>query len=388
MTPWIPQISFHKLTELISKNWATIDEESKSYCTKLSEMSRKRYKENMNKFNASRKILELKQEKSIMLAATENSQMKQVGTPPRAKATRPLLRTTIHAVTPDRSYSSKSSDEHPPKQPVVTPSYNPHANRRPVSYPPPAPYYGYGTSPPPPLPPSPPPMPTQVLPQYHPTYARIPSPLPSTMPSPMASRSSPNYHGYGQYYYPYKPHKNYYPPYKNAHYSNTHETRRSVYNYYNQESMSSSYAPPPDHHWNYPAHLVSAIYKPYKHICNSHDGKYDYDCYAASSQRQDSTCKRGNHSSPEAPQNYSKTQGDSTNIHSMMSFDSPKSNQIEFDLSFENLKACQSKEQKLEGNEASNHGAYANGSQEEDEESIMGWLREGLLPVDTGGIPF
>ena len=46
------QISFKDLTEIISKNWATIDGETKEYCTRVSEIGRKRYKEDVTKYNA------------------------------------------------------------------------------------------------------------------------------------------------------------------------------------------------------------------------------------------------------------------------------------------------------------------------------------------------
>ena len=141
----------------------------------------------MSKFNASRKIIELKQEKSEMMAARARDGPGQhpLRTSPRTKSSRlsPPPAPPIHTVTPDR-YRSNSHHEHssPKRQPpvVVTPPYNPYDNRRPMYYPSP-PYYGHGNvAPPPPLPGPPSPMPSNVAGYYRPHHhAPVPPPMPS-----------------------------------------------------------------------------------------------------------------------------------------------------------------------------------------------------------------
>lgn len=56
---------------MISKNWAIIDQETKNYCQTISEITRKRYKEELSRYNAGQKILELQKEKSEMMEMRE-----------------------------------------------------------------------------------------------------------------------------------------------------------------------------------------------------------------------------------------------------------------------------------------------------------------------------
>ncbi|KAL9183653.1 hypothetical protein ACHAXT_004509 [Thalassiosira profunda] len=148
-------ISFKDLTEIISKNWATIDAETKEYCTRVSEIGRKRYKEDVTKYNASQKIIQLKKEKAAMENArkhrVEHFQAKKAfNSPPRQEKTPDRIMSQAPVVTPQSAYSNSN------RLPMFLPSG-------------PVPFHPYG--PPPPLPP---PMPHSVpsrsppaMPMYH-----------------------------------------------------------------------------------------------------------------------------------------------------------------------------------------------------------------------------
>jgi hypothetical protein len=179
------KISFQDLCEMISKNWSEIDEETKNYCTTLSDIGRKRYMELKKRYNASQKIIELKKEQAQMIAEREKRQehfdqakrLKTFSSPPRTKAA-----SSSKSVTPDRPLSNHPerpiSNPHPcqphnQRSPaVVTPQYSGYDNRAPMFYP--SPYHGSNAGPPPPmpqhLPPSmpPPSMPLSSPPMHHP----------------------------------------------------------------------------------------------------------------------------------------------------------------------------------------------------------------------------
>lgn len=164
------QISFKDLTEIISRNWAAIDKETKDYCTHVSEIGRKRYKETMIRYNASQKIIQLKEEQAAM-AMEHASRMKrthaqqQQSQLPNTKICRSPMtlgrgKKNSNPVTPERILSHHA--------PIVTPSrsagggYNNHhsqmnMNMRLNAGPHAAFYQQYG--PPPPLPP---PMPSSM----------------------------------------------------------------------------------------------------------------------------------------------------------------------------------------------------------------------------------
>mmetsp|Transcript_7583 Transcript_7583/g.16519 ORF Transcript_7583/g.16519 Transcript_7583/m.16519 type:complete len:463 (+) Transcript_7583:343-1731(+) len=151
------KISFKELTGIISKNWANIDTETKDYCTRVSEIGRKRYKETMSRYNASQKILQLKKEHEAMENAREQrmeqfQQNKEIRSPPRPE------KGNRNPVTPDRMMS-----HHAPI--VVTPSHSGYNdNRIPMFAPSSAhAYHHYG--PPPPMPHS---MPHSMQSQHHP----------------------------------------------------------------------------------------------------------------------------------------------------------------------------------------------------------------------------
>lgn len=79
---------------------------------------------------------------------------------------------------------------------------------------------------------------------------------------------------------------------------------------------------------------------------------------------------------------------DDTKIYSTMSFDSIKTNQMNFNLSLDNLNGCGESEGNEERIENATNGNFLNVLQE-DEESILGLLREDLVPFDTSNpIPF
>ncbi|KAL7552614.1 hypothetical protein ACHAWF_015851, partial [Thalassiosira exigua] len=148
------KISFKDLTEIISKNWAIIDAETKDYCTRISEMGRKRYKQQMARFNASQKILQLKKEHAAMEHAKEKRpeiiQSKDCDSPSRPGKGEPDRISSHHApiVTPPRAPPNQGYNN---RTPIFVPSGGHHA------------FHHYG--PPPPLPP---PMPHSLQGQSRP----------------------------------------------------------------------------------------------------------------------------------------------------------------------------------------------------------------------------
>ena len=146
------KISFQDLTEMISKNWASIDEETKHYCQTVSEIGRKRYKEELNRYNASQKLIELKAEQAEMIAKRHKRQelfktKPAVCSPPRLKT----QESACNAVTPDRiTYAHR---------PVVTPPHRRIEHNVSMFYP-----TNYGI--PPPMPP--PSNPHIALQRHHP----------------------------------------------------------------------------------------------------------------------------------------------------------------------------------------------------------------------------
>ncbi|KAL3800026.1 hypothetical protein ACHAWO_004704 [Cyclotella atomus] len=361
------KISFQELTGKISQNWATIDDESKNYCTTISEIGRRRYKYNMARFVASKKIMELKEEMSMILAAKEKIVNKQVTTPSRAKAPRPPVPPTIHSVTPDRprfvkSYEPHVHERHPP---VVTPPYNPYANRRPM-YHSNGPYYNHtGAVAPPPWPPRPPPpMPGHSPPHYH-HYARMPSPPP--MPPPMPSSSSAHYNGeYHQYNTEYGPHSNAY------HGSYTQGTSHPGYHHCtHQEGRVPAHAPAAAHHWHHHVHneargissrssVPETAHQDDCHFPAQYDVQYNDNC------------------SPKVVDSSLLTHDDASKIQLTMSFDSIKISQMSVNLSNDNLNVYE--ESKLGGTCA---------GENEDDESILGFLRDDFIPFDANNeIPF
>jgi len=147
------QISFKELTGIISQNWSTIDKETKDYCTQISEMGRKRYKEVMIRYNASQKVIQLKKEHAEMQSAKNNRFGQQSKSTKSAKLCRSPTQTVHFAkakksnpVTPERNLS------HHAAAPIVTPSRSAYSNQFPMHVPSGPQFYGqYG--PPPPLPP-------------------------------------------------------------------------------------------------------------------------------------------------------------------------------------------------------------------------------------------
>ena len=145
---------------MISKSWSTIDAETKAYCTKISEFGRKRYKEQMVRFNASQRIIQLKKEQAAAAMGKKGIEpfhMKgRTGSPPRAEKSEKNA-----AVTPDRilSHQAPIVSKAPPRAlkapPIITPpNHNGSNNRVPMF----VPFHHYG--PPPPLPP---PMPRSMM---------------------------------------------------------------------------------------------------------------------------------------------------------------------------------------------------------------------------------
>lgn len=158
--------------------------------------------------------------------------------------------------------------------------------------------------------------------------------------------------------------------------SNAHRKDHSGYHYYeNSDRYDPSYAPAAARHWNHndAAGYNSSVYQPAKHEEDRHKKVQD-------------NASRGHES--KSPDARSKTHHETVNIYSTMSFDSIKSSQIQFNLSADNLSAYGASPQQQEGLGSSNHGDFKFGLQE-DEESILGLLREDLVPFDTSsGIPF
>ncbi len=153
ITIFLLKISFQELTDLISKNWATIDEETKNYCQTVSEISRKRYKEELNRYNAAQKILELQREKSEMTEMREK----------RMALFKPKVTTS-----PPRQTTSEGS-----RKVVVTPERLPWRHQPGIASPVdsstgvPITYKRRKTYIPPPLPQVPPPL----LPYHAPMYS-------------------------------------------------------------------------------------------------------------------------------------------------------------------------------------------------------------------------
>lgn len=122
-------ISFKELTGIISANWATVDKTTKEYVTAISEMGRKRYRDEMARFNASQKISEHKKEQAskgddnasaIEPLKRQPSSKKNVGSPARrkkgSKGGKPI------PVTPDRR-NLPIAHKPKPSAPVVTPPH-------------------------------------------------------------------------------------------------------------------------------------------------------------------------------------------------------------------------------------------------------------------------
>ena len=166
-----------------------MDKETKEYVTAISDLGRKRYKDEMTSFNASKKIIQLKEEHADITAVTAKTLKKQAtmknvhsGSPKRRNAG--SLKGKPFPITPDQTISNlpiahkpsaahKPSPEHKSSFPVVTPPrrFN-HPN---------APYHQFQ------LPPSlPPPMPTTMLcppnmpPSYHNRPRQFECPLNTT----------------------------------------------------------------------------------------------------------------------------------------------------------------------------------------------------------------
>lgn len=140
------KVSFKDLTGIISKNWANIDVETKDFCTRISQIGRKRYKETITRYNAAQKIIQLKKEREQRL---DQSKKNICVSPPRSEKG--------HHSKPDRVVSCHA----PIVAHVVTPprsGYN--DNRNPTFVPS---FHQYG--PPPPLPP---PMPQHCMSGQHP----------------------------------------------------------------------------------------------------------------------------------------------------------------------------------------------------------------------------
>jgi len=106
------KISFQQLTDMISKNWATIDEETKNYCQAISEITRKRYKEELSRYNAAQKILELQKEKSEMMEMREKRMAlfkpKVAKSPPRQSTIKGSRKAVV---TPERLPLLHQSDK-------------------------------------------------------------------------------------------------------------------------------------------------------------------------------------------------------------------------------------------------------------------------------------
>ncbi|KAL7541630.1 hypothetical protein ACHAXR_011082 [Thalassiosira sp. AJA248-18] len=188
------KISFKDLTAIISKNWATIDPETKSYCTRVSEMGRKRYKEQITRYNASQKILQLKKEHAAMESAREKrieqfQQKKNPSSPPRPKE-----QGKRDPTTPDRIISQQHA-------PVVTPPNHGYNNRVPMFVPSDAhalahahAFHHYG-----PPPPMPPPMPHGMQNHHGMQGQHLPPPM------PMYYQQQYQHQHHPQYSYPQAP---------------------------------------------------------------------------------------------------------------------------------------------------------------------------------------
>ena len=134
-------ISFQDLTAIISKNWATIDKETKDYCTSVSDLGRKRYKETMIQYNASQKIIQLSKERAAMEMARDQ-RMDQQFNPNSLGVSRSL------PTTPDRTVFRSGSQIVTP--PYSSTNYNHSSYATPIHVPSSGSYRPYG--PPPPMP--------------------------------------------------------------------------------------------------------------------------------------------------------------------------------------------------------------------------------------------
>eukprot|EP00574_Skeletonema_japonicum_P006371 CAMPEP_0201726000 /NCGR_PEP_ID=MMETSP0593-20130828/9215_1 /ASSEMBLY_ACC=CAM_ASM_000672 /TAXON_ID=267983 /ORGANISM="Skeletonema japonicum, Strain CCMP2506" /LENGTH=385 /DNA_ID=CAMNT_0048217463 /DNA_START=120 /DNA_END=1277 /DNA_ORIENTATION=+ len=176
-------ISFKELTGIISTNWATVDKETKDYVTLISELGRKRYKDLMNRFNASQKTIQLQKkhaEADQARKVSENlkkqpptTKIVHVGTPQKGKAI---------PVTPDRTMSNLPPIVYEPSPSVANPHGYHHPNL-PIMYP-----HRYGiTQLPPPLPP---PMPSTMSPNMPPQYQRRPRQFECNRPVKISKKGS------------------------------------------------------------------------------------------------------------------------------------------------------------------------------------------------------
>jgi hypothetical protein len=168
-----------------------VDEETKDYVSRISELGRNRYKEEMNRFNASQKIKQLQKAHANMAAnaATKmGNNLKrypiatktvQVGSPVQRNMA--SLKAKPMPVTPDRTISNLPTIAHKPSPPVVTPHIYPHQNF-PSMYP-----HIYGIPLPPPMP-----APMSLPPNMPPLYQRRPRQFECNRPVKKASKKDPN----------------------------------------------------------------------------------------------------------------------------------------------------------------------------------------------------
>ncbi|KAL3797197.1 hypothetical protein ACHAW5_006059 [Stephanodiscus triporus] len=206
------KISFKDLTAIISQNWATIDAETKQYCTRVSDLGRKLYKETMTQYNASQKIIQLKKERAAMESAREQKLDEQSFMINTFNSPNRPGKSLSNPATPDRIASGRGAK-------IVTP---PHSGFNispsiiaPIHVPSgaPASFYHYG--PPPPMPSSVPhsqshphsmPGPSNSLShsmlnrsQSHPHALSIPGHFPSWIPS--YAQQYNQHHHHHQYSY-------------------------------------------------------------------------------------------------------------------------------------------------------------------------------------------
>lgn len=299
----------------------------------------------------------------------------QLRTPPRTKLSRlSPPAPPIHSVTPDR-YVSKSHNKHSSSKrqpPIVTPPYNPYNNGRPMYYPSP-PHYGHGNVPSPPsFPGPPPPMPSNVAAYYQPHYPQLPPPMPSNS----------DYHLHYAYSHGNTRYQGYAPQNPNTHAAGGHN---GYNNYYPQRERHQPHPPQayasgpkqPLCPWNYDS-AASAGYKPMKRnqpFKTEEQPQADHPKSAPEDDR-DSEFKIP------IRKKSSTDNDDMSKIQAMMSFDSIKSHQMRFTLSFE-----EGGQKQPEGLDDSNQGCF--GGLQDGEESILGLLRDDLVPFDTSnGISF
>ena len=150
-----------------------MNKETKDYVTTISELGRKRYKDEMIRFNASQKIIQLKKEHADMTADTDKKTSEKLKKQPTATKTvqvgSPVRRDTASLkakpmpVTPDRTISNLRTVVRKPSPSVVTPHRYPHP-----------PHHG---------------LPMMMYPHRY-GIAQLPTPLPPPMPTPMSSPSN------------------------------------------------------------------------------------------------------------------------------------------------------------------------------------------------------